>query len=89
MCIRDSSLGANGYYPVQIGRLHFNGIDQYHGFSKRFVGDHNRNHLGSPKKTKIASPINLSIVPPHLIATLDIFVRYWVRSSVKTSGSNL
>ena len=45
--------------------------------------------LGSPKKTKIASPINLSIVPPHLIATLDIFVRYWVKSSVNTSGSNL
>ena len=43
------SLGANGYNPVQIGRMHFNGIDQYHGFSERLVGDHSRNYNGSPR----------------------------------------
>ena len=50
------------------------------------------NSLGikkSPKNTKIASPINLSIVPPHFIAILDISVKYCVNNSVNTSGSNL
>ena len=42
------SLGSNGYNPVQIGRMHFNGIDQYHGFSERLVGDHSRN-FSSPR----------------------------------------
>ncbi|GIT19428.1 MAG: hypothetical protein CM1200mP39_22340 [Dehalococcoidia bacterium] len=41
------SLGAAGYKPVQIGRMHFNGPDQLHGFTERFVGDHNSNHLGA------------------------------------------
>ena len=41
------SLGAAGYKPVQIGRMHFNGPDQLHGFTERFVGDHNPNHLGA------------------------------------------
>ena len=40
------SLGAGGYQPVQIGRMHFNGPDQLHGFTQRFVGDHGPNHLG-------------------------------------------
>ena len=43
------SLGANGYDPVQVGRMHFNGFDQFHGFSERLVGDHGRNHMGSPR----------------------------------------
>ena len=43
------SLGVNGYKPVQVGRMHFNGIDQYHGFSERLVGDHGHNHLGSSR----------------------------------------
>ena len=41
------SLGAAGYRPVQIGRMHFNGPDQLHGFTERFVGDHTSNHLGA------------------------------------------
>ncbi len=41
------SLGAAGYKPVQIGRMHFNGPDQLHGFTERLVGDHNPNHLGA------------------------------------------
>jgi len=41
------ALGAAGYKPIQIGRMHFNGPDQLHGFSERLVGDHNPNHLGA------------------------------------------
>ena len=41
------SLGSIGYRPVQIGRMHFNGGDQLHGFTERFIGDHNPNHLGA------------------------------------------
>jgi choline-sulfatase len=41
------ALGAAGYRPVQIGRMHFNGPDQLHGFAERFIGDHNPNHLGA------------------------------------------
>jgi len=41
------ALGAAGYQPVQIGRMHFNGPDQLHGFTERFIGDHNPNHLGA------------------------------------------
>jgi choline-sulfatase len=33
------SLGAAGYETVLIGRMHFNGVDQSHGFEKRLVGD--------------------------------------------------
>ena len=41
------ALGVAGYKPVQIGRMHFNGPDQLHGFTERFIGDHNPNHLGA------------------------------------------
>ena len=37
------SLGAAGYRPVQIGRMHFVGPDQLHGFAERYVGDHSPN----------------------------------------------
>ncbi len=43
------ALGAAGYDPVQIGRMHYNGPDQLHGFSRRYVGDHSPNHPGSPR----------------------------------------
>jgi choline-sulfatase len=32
------SLGAAGYDTALIGRMHFNGMDQWHGFGKRLVG---------------------------------------------------
>ena len=32
------SLGAEGYEATLIGRMHFNGVDQWHGFEKRLVG---------------------------------------------------
>ena len=41
------ALGAAGYRPVQIGRMHFNGPDQLHGFAERLVGDHSPNWPGS------------------------------------------
>lgn len=40
------SLGAAGYRTVQIGRMHFVGPDQLHGFSERYVGDHGPNYIG-------------------------------------------
>jgi choline-sulfatase len=36
-------LGAAGYETALIGRMHFNGMDQWHGFEKRLVGS-----LGPP-----------------------------------------
>jgi len=42
------SLGAAGYLPVLIGRMHANGPDQLHGYTKRLVGDHGPNQIGGP-----------------------------------------
>jgi choline-sulfatase len=40
------SMGAAGYHPVLIGRMHSVGPDQLHGYAERFVGDHSGNFLG-------------------------------------------
>ena len=40
------AMGAAGYEPVLIGRLHSLGPDQLRGYSRRLVGDHYPNHLG-------------------------------------------
>ena len=40
--------GAAGYRPVQVGRMHFVGYDQLHGFAERYVGDHVSNYFGGP-----------------------------------------
>lgn len=40
------ALGAAGYRPIQIGRMHFVGPDQLHGFAERHVGDHGPNFMG-------------------------------------------
>ncbi len=40
------AMGAAGYRPAQVGRLHFNGPDQLHGYAERFVGDHGPNYAG-------------------------------------------
>lgn len=42
------SLGAAGYDPLLIGRMHAIGPDQLHGYSRRLVGDHCPNQLGGP-----------------------------------------
>jgi choline-sulfatase len=39
-------MGAAGYRPVLIGRMHALGPDQLHGYAERYVGDHSGNHLG-------------------------------------------
>ena len=41
------ALGAGGYRPVLIGRMHAIGPDQLHGYAERLVGDHSPNFLGS------------------------------------------
>ena len=61
------ALGAAGYRPVQIGRMHFNGPDQLHGFAERRVGDHSPNWAGSPRPvdhgalTGTAGPARVSL----------------------------
>jgi choline-sulfatase len=41
------SMGAAGYRPVLVGRMHSVGSDQLHGYTERLVGDHSPNHLGA------------------------------------------
>jgi choline-sulfatase len=43
------ALGAAGYLPVLIGRLHALGPDQLHGYARREVGDHSPNWFGVPR----------------------------------------
>ena len=40
------ALGAAGYRPVLIGRMHAIGPDQLHGYAERVVGDHSSNFPG-------------------------------------------
>ena len=40
------AMGAVGYRPVLIGRMHSLGPDQLHGYADRLVGDHGSNYLG-------------------------------------------
>ena len=40
------AMGAGGYDPVLVGRMHSNGPDQLHGYAQRLVGDHGPNHPG-------------------------------------------
>lgn len=42
------ALGAAGYRPMLIGRLHSIGPDQLRGYTQRLVGDHTPNHVGGP-----------------------------------------
>lgn len=41
------AMGAAGYHPVLIGRMHGLGPDQLHGYAERLVGDHGGNYPGS------------------------------------------
>lgn len=41
------ALGAAGYRPALIGRLHSIGPDQLHGYAEREVGDHSSNWIGA------------------------------------------
>ncbi|HAA75443.1 TPA: sulfatase [Candidatus Latescibacteria bacterium] len=40
------AMGAAGYDPVLVGRMHSVGPDQLHGYAERYVGDHGPNYLG-------------------------------------------
>ncbi len=40
------AMGAGGYRPVLIGRMHSVGPDQLHGYAERLVGDHGPNQPG-------------------------------------------
>jgi len=40
------AMGAAGYQPVLVGRMHAIGPDQLHGYAERLVGDHGPNHIG-------------------------------------------
>ncbi|MCZ6678812.1 MAG: sulfatase-like hydrolase/transferase [Candidatus Poribacteria bacterium] len=48
------AMGAAGYHPVLIGRMHALGPDQLHGYAERLVGDHGSNYPGNG-----AAPKNL------------------------------
>jgi choline-sulfatase len=43
------ALGAAGYEPALVGRLHSMGPDQLHGYVHREVGDHSPNWIGVPR----------------------------------------
>lgn len=40
------ALGATGYSPTLVGRLHSIGVDQLRGYTRRLVGDHSTNWVG-------------------------------------------
>lgn len=40
------AMGAAGYQPTLIGRMHSVGSDQLHGYAERLVGDHGPNYIG-------------------------------------------
>lgn len=42
------ALGAAGYRTALVGRMHFIGSDQTHGFDERLIGDHSSNWPGNP-----------------------------------------
>jgi choline-sulfatase len=39
-------MGAAGYRPILVGRMHALGPDQLHGYVERLVGDHSSNYVG-------------------------------------------
>jgi len=43
-------LGAAGYETALVGRMHFVGPDQRHGFERRPIGEYSARHPGSPEK---------------------------------------
>jgi choline-sulfatase len=43
------ALGAGGYRPILVGRMHALGPDQLHGYVRREVGDHSPNWIGIPR----------------------------------------
>lgn len=61
------AMGAAGYRPVLVGRMHSVGPDQLRGYSARYVGDHSPNHLGGAQVDRgildgTAGPDRISLV---------------------------
>ncbi len=53
------ALGAAGYKPILVGRLHSIGVDQMRGYVRREVGDHSTNWVGGvPHSLGILSKTN-------------------------------
>ena len=45
------AMGAAGYRPALMGRLHAIGPDQLHGYAEREIGDHSPNVPGVPRQS--------------------------------------
>ena len=59
------AMGAVGYRPVQVGRMHFNGLDQLHGYAERHVGDHGPNYAGG---TPVDHGVLTGTTGPHRLS---------------------
>jgi choline-sulfatase len=60
------AMGAAGYSPILVGRMHALGPDQLHGYAHRLIGDHSPNHLGGAAVdrgvlTGTAGPLRVSL----------------------------
>lgn len=44
------ALGARGYKTILVGRMHFKGVDQQHGFDERLVGDITSQYWGVKRR---------------------------------------
>ncbi len=58
------AMGAAGYQPELVGRMHSVGPDQLHGYASRFVGDHGANHPGNPGPDR--GILSVTAGPHHL-----------------------
>ncbi len=58
------AMGAAGYQPELVGRMHSVGPDQLHGYAARFVGDHGANHPGNPGPDR--GILSVTAGPHHL-----------------------
>ncbi|MDE0198650.1 MAG: sulfatase-like hydrolase/transferase [Caldilineaceae bacterium] len=61
------AMGAAGYQPELVGRMHSVGPDQLHGYAARFVGDHGANHPGNPGPDR--GILSVTAGPHHLSLT--------------------
>lgn len=54
------AMGASGYHPVLLGRMHAVGTDQLHGYAERPIGDHSSNFPGAGTTGKIRDTVERS-----------------------------
>ena len=59
------AMGAAGYRPALIGRMHAIGGDQLHGYAERLVGDHRSNYTGG---TAVDHGMLAGTQGPHRVA---------------------